>query len=204
MPKVRALCSASITQPRRSYDPVRLPSWPLPYATLRTLPSPLTGPPRLLEPPFRRAVPTTPADRAGARVDCFPRSLEPSPSGRWRHPHCHFRGLHRLHSVTARRIAQPPKVTFVMLQPSQLPDQAARQLPDLSTIIRVESSSTGVSRLRGALPTADITICVMAARREAGTTHPLAVRHRSLPVWSTDWLAASANRSSPSRLFGIR
>src|SRR6202521_2006619 len=58
--------------------------------------------------------------------------------------------------VTARRIAQPPKVTFVTrLRPSQLPDQAARQLPDLSTIIRVASSSTGVSRPRGALPIAD-------------------------------------------------
>ena len=33
--------------------------------------------------------------------------------------------------VTARRIAQPPKATFVTrLRPSQLPDQAARQLPD--------------------------------------------------------------------------
>ena len=155
--KVRALCSAGVTQPRRSYDPVRLPSWPLPSATSRTLPSPMTGLPRLPEPPFRRAVPTTPADRAGARVDCFPaRAAFPKwPEGR--HPHCHFRGLHRLHSVTARRIAQPPKVTFVTrLQPSQLPGQTARQLPDLSTIIRVESSSTGVSRLRGALPGSDI------------------------------------------------
>jgi hypothetical protein len=36
-----------------------------------------------------------------------------------RHPHCHFRGLHRLHSITAHRIARPPKVTFVTrLQPS--------------------------------------------------------------------------------------
>src|ERR1017187_2508617 len=41
------------------------------FATLRPLPSPLTGLPRLPEPPFRRTVPTTPADRAGARVDCF-------------------------------------------------------------------------------------------------------------------------------------
>src|SRR6267142_1831026 len=125
MPKVRALCSAGITQLRRSYDPVRLPSWPLPSATLRTLPSPMTGLPRLPEPPFRRAVPTTPADRAGARVDCFPRPFELSPNG-------------------------------TRLQPSQLPGQTARQLPDLSTIFRVESSSTGVSRLRGALPIPDI------------------------------------------------
>jgi hypothetical protein len=61
--------------------------------------------------------------------------------------------------VTARRIAQPPKVTFVTrLQPSQLPNQAARQLPDQSTTIRVELSSTDDSRLRGALPSADVQV----------------------------------------------
>ena len=58
--------------------------------------------------------------------------------------------------VTARRIAQPPKATFVArLRPGQLPSRAARQLPDLSTTIRVEPSSTDDSRLRGALPRAD-------------------------------------------------
>jgi len=131
-PEVRALCSAGITQPRRSYDPVRLPSWPLPSATLRPLPSPMTGLPRLPEPPFRRAVPTTPADRAGARVDCFPRSLEPSPNGRRVGIRIvTFEACAGFTHVTARRIAQPPKVTFVArLRPSQLPDQAARQLPD--------------------------------------------------------------------------
>ena len=41
-------------------------------ATLRPLPSHQTGLPRLPEPPFRRAAPTTPADRAGAHVDYFP------------------------------------------------------------------------------------------------------------------------------------
>src|SRR5499425_2309684 len=58
--------------------------------------------------------------------------------------------------VTARRIAQPPKATFVTrLQPLQLPARAARQLPDQSTTLRVESSSTDDARLRGALPLAD-------------------------------------------------
>jgi hypothetical protein len=51
-PEVRALSSAGITRPHRSYDPVRLPRWPPPYATLRPLPSPPTGLPRLPEPPF--------------------------------------------------------------------------------------------------------------------------------------------------------
>ena len=96
--KVRALCSAGITRHRRSYDPVRLPSWSLPSATLRTLPSPMTSLPRLPEPPFRRAVPTTPADRAGARVDCFPAHAAFPKWQEGRHPHCHFRGLLRLHS----------------------------------------------------------------------------------------------------------
>ena len=59
--------------------------------------------------------------------------------------------------VTARRIAQPPKVTFVTrLRSRQLPSETARQLPDLSTIIRVEPSSTDNSRLQGALPRADV------------------------------------------------
>ena len=61
--------------------------------------------------------------------------------------------------VTARRIAQPPKATFVTrLQPDRLPDKAARQLPDLSTSIRVDPSSTGNPRRRGALPCPDSTI----------------------------------------------
>ena len=71
---------------------------PSPVATLRPLPSPVTGLPRLPEPPFRRAVLTTLADRAGARVDCFPAhaAFPKWPEGR--HPHCHFRGLLKLHS----------------------------------------------------------------------------------------------------------
>src|SRR6266436_3519366 len=58
--------------------------------------------------------------------------------------------------VTARRIAQLPKATFVTrLQPLRLPARAARQLPDQSTTLWVESSSTSDARLRGALPSAD-------------------------------------------------
>jgi hypothetical protein len=37
------------------------------------------------------------------------------------------------------------------LQYAQLPVHTARQLPDLPSIIWVEPSSTGISRLRGAL-----------------------------------------------------
>src|SRR5580693_2694765 len=58
--------------------------------------------------------------------------------------------------VTARRIAQSPKATFVTrLQPFRLPGRTARQLPDQSPTLWVESSSTGDSRLRGAQPLRD-------------------------------------------------
>src|ERR1019366_5473692 len=52
----------------------------------------------------------------------------------------------------ARRVARPPKAAFVTrLRSGQLPNPTARQLPDLSTSIWVEPSSTGDTRHRGAL-----------------------------------------------------
>jgi hypothetical protein len=81
--------------------------------------------------------------------------------------------------VTARRIAQPPKVTFVTrLRSRQLPSETARQLPDLSTIIRVEPSSTDDSRLQGALPTTDISFHDASWGRSH--THIAAVNTNSL------------------------
>src|SRR5215813_5651430 len=53
--------------------------------------------------------------------------------------------------VTARPVAQPPKAAFVTrLRSGQLPSQTARQLPDLSTIIWMDSSSIGYPCLFGA------------------------------------------------------
>ena len=53
--------------------------------------------------------------------------------------------------VAAGRIAQPPKAAFVArLRPSRSPSQAARQLPDPSTLIRVEPPSTRETRRQGA------------------------------------------------------
>jgi len=54
-----------------------------------------------------------------------------------------FEACSDFNHVTARRIAQPPKAAFVTrLRPGQLPNQAARQLPDQSTTLRVEPPST--------------------------------------------------------------
>ena len=88
------------------------------------------------------------------RVSIASQLMQPSPNGRRVGIRINtFEACSGFTHVTARRIAQPPKATFVArLRPDQLPSQAARQLPDLSTIIRVESSSTDGSRLRGARP----------------------------------------------------
>src|SRR6185369_2793273 len=88
-------------------------------------------------------------------------SVQPSPNGRRVGIRIvTFEACSGFTHVTARQIAQPPKATFVTrLQPMRLPAQAARQLPDQSTTLRVESSSTDNPRLRGALPKADILTC---------------------------------------------
>src|SRR6516162_11393670 len=62
-------------------------------------------------------------------------------------------------SLTLRpaRSLSRPRATFVTrLQPVRLPVQAARQLPDQSTTLWVDSPSTGDSRPRGARPARDI------------------------------------------------
>src|SRR6266851_1882940 len=84
--------------------------------------------------------------------------MQPSPNGRRVGIRIvTFEAFSGFTHVTARRIAQPPKATFVTrLQPCRLPARAARQLPDQSTTLRVESSSTDDPRLRGALPLTDI------------------------------------------------
>src|SRR6476646_1413956 len=81
IPEVRVLSSAGITRLQRSYYPVRLPPMPPPEATLRPLPSHQTGLPRLPEPPFRRAVPTTPRRIERVRLSIASPLTRPSPEG---------------------------------------------------------------------------------------------------------------------------
>ena len=158
IPEVRVLPSTSITRLQRSYYPVRLPPMPPPEATLRPLPSHQTGLPRLPEPPFQRAVPTTPADRAGAYVDCFPASRSlPQMAGGSASALSLSRPAQASHALRPAGSLSRPAATFVTrLQPGQLPGRTARQLPDQSTTLWVDSSSTDGSCLRGARPTSDI------------------------------------------------
>ena len=158
MPEVRVLCSAGITRHQRSYDPVRLPQG-LPClprhrsCDLRPKRASPDYPDHLSDVPC-------PLPRRIKRVLMSIASplMQPSPNGRRVGIRIvTFEACSGFTHVTARRIAQPPKATFVTrLRPGRLPDQAARQLPDLSTTIRVEPSSTGDPRLRGALPYTDL------------------------------------------------
>ena len=92
------------------------------------------------------------------RVSIASPLMQPSPNGRRVGIRIvTFEACSGFTHVTARRIAQPPKAAFVTrLQPCRLPGRAARQLPDQSTTLWVESSSTSDPRLRGALPKGDI------------------------------------------------
>jgi hypothetical protein len=72
------------------------------------------------------------------------------------------------------------KAAFVTrLQPCRLPGRAARQLPDQSTILWVESSSTSDPRLRGALPIGDIEWLTSRPSTMSAASHPSDTAPRS-------------------------
>jgi hypothetical protein len=153
MTEVRVLSSAGITRPRRSYDPVRLPPGPSPSAMSKSLPP--TG---RVSPdyPFHPSSVPRPIPRRieWLHASIASPSVSPSPFGRRVGIHIGtFEACSGFTHVAARWIAQPPKATFVTrLQSGQSPGQTARQLPGQSTIPWVEPTSTGKTRLRGALP----------------------------------------------------
>ena len=125
----RRLCDVGVASPSQDGSPpmtrITLPACRAPYpGGSRRVPVSITSP--LTRPsPFPR--------RVGIRIFTFEASS----------------GFTR---VTARWIAQPPTAAFVTrLRPGQLPGQAARQLPEQSTTLWVEPSSTGKPRRLGAL-----------------------------------------------------
>ena len=74
------------------------------------------------------------------RVSIASPLMQPSPNGRRVGIRIvTFEACSGFTHVTAHRIAQPPKATFVTrLQPFRSPGRAARQLPDQSTILWVD------------------------------------------------------------------
>src|SRR5205807_1427143 len=127
------------------------PPWPPPFRDVEAAALALDGSPPITRTTFPTCRAHYPGGRAGARVDCFPLML-PSPFDRRVGIRIRtFEACSGFTHVTAHRIAQPPKAAFVTrLQPCRLPDRTARQLPDQSTTLWVESSSISDPRLRGA------------------------------------------------------
>jgi hypothetical protein len=151
-PEVRALPSAGVTQPRQYYDPVRPPPVPPPFRVVEAATLAHDGSP----PITRITLPTCRAHYPGGsrrvRLSIASPLTRPSPLfGRVGIRNFTFEACSGFTHVTARWIAQPPKAAFVTrLRPDQLPDQAARQLPDQSTTLWVDPSPTGDTRRRGA------------------------------------------------------
>ena len=122
-----------------------------PMSASRPLPSP-----RRVSPVARITFPTCCAHYPGGPNRCICRWL-PCPRGlpRFAGGSASATSLSRpaqaITHVTARRVARPPKAAFVTrLRSGKLPNQTARQLPDLSTTIWVDSASTGYPCLCGA------------------------------------------------------
>ena len=120
--------STAITRLHQYYDPLRLP----PGAHRRVYGT--HAPPQWVSHVARITFPTCRAHYPGGPDGGFCRpsapSVLPSPVSAGRHPQLHFRGLLRLHSHSAHRIARPPKAAFVTrLQHRQLSGDTARQLP---------------------------------------------------------------------------
>ena len=152
-PEVRALSSAGITRLRRSYDPVRLPPWPSPVATLRPLPSP-----RWVSPDYPNHLSDVPCPLPRrierVRVSIASPLTRPSPNGRRVGIRIvTFEACSGFTRVTARQIAQPPKGDLCHEAPALPVARPSRSSATRSIDnSRVDSSSTDDSRLRGALP----------------------------------------------------
>ena len=131
-PEVRVLPSAGITRHQRYYHPFRFPPAPPPEVTLRPLPSPATGLPRLPVSPSLRAVPTTPADRNGCIRRLLPHSTRPSPNLRRVGVHIFtFEACSGFTRVRpARSLNRPGRPLSQGFGPARLPDKTACQLPD--------------------------------------------------------------------------
>ena len=152
-PEVRVLPSAGITRHQRYYHPFRFPPAPPPDVTLRPLPSPATGLPRLPVSPSLRAVPTTPADRNGCIRRLLPHSTRPSPNLRRVGVHIFtFEACSGFTRVRpARSLNRPGRPLSQGFGPAGYPTRPPVSYQIKPTTVWVDPSSTGVTRRRGAL-----------------------------------------------------
>ena len=106
--------------------------------------------PRLPEPPFWRAVPTTPADQTGARVDFLPRLCSfPQLAGGSASALTLSRPAQALLTLRpARSLSRPRRPLLRGSSPASYPAKPLVSYQNQSTILSVNSSSIGDSRLR--------------------------------------------------------
>src|SRR5262245_23182052 len=151
-PEVRVLCSAGITRPHRSYDPVRRPPKPPPVSNVEAATLAYDGPPPITRTTFPTCRAHYPGGSSGCSCRLLPRSCSlPHIPGGSASALSLSRPAQALLALRPAESLSRPKTTFVTrLRPFRLPGRAARQLPDQSTTFRMESSSTDGSRLRGA------------------------------------------------------
>src|SRR5262249_27068105 len=143
-PEVRGLPSTGVTRLQQYYAPVRLPPQPPPVMlAFEAPPSPRRVSP-VTRITFRTCRAHYPGGSNGCVCRCFPARVAFPVYLAGRHPRFTFEACSGFTRVTARPVAQPPKAAFVTrLRQGQLPSNAARQLPDRSTPIWVDSASTG-------------------------------------------------------------
>ena len=125
-------------------------------ATLRPLAR--DGPPPITRTTFPTCRAHYPGGSSGCACRLLPRSRGlPQMAGGSASALSLSRPAQASHALRPAGSLSRPGATFVTrLRHLQLPARAARQLPDQSTTLRVDSSSTGNPRLRGALPNPDL------------------------------------------------
>ena len=122
--------SGKVEDGRGSWGSVAIAPFPIPPGRRGRSPAPGRGWVSPDYPNRRPDVPTTPADQAGARVDCFPTHAAFPHWQEGRHPHCHFRGLLRLYTCY-----DPP-------DRSAAQGDLCHEAPALSVTLRSRSSAT--------------------------------------------------------------
>ena len=124
-PEVRALCSAGITRPHSSYDPVRRPPGLPPFPAFGAATPRQNGPPPITRPPLPTCRAHYPGGSRWVRMSVASPSPRPSPKvRRVGIRDFTFEACSGFTRVTAHRLAQPPKAAFVAgLRPSGYPDK---------------------------------------------------------------------------------
>lgn len=157
--EVRVPCSTSITRHRHVRDMLRMyahttPSEPPSKNDVEAVTPTHDGSPPITRITFLTCRAHYPGGSIGCSHRYLPRSCSlPRMAGRSASTLSLSRPAQASLILRPVKLLSRPTAAFVTrLQPYQLPSKAARQLPDLSTSIRMGLSPTGDPRLRGARP----------------------------------------------------